>query len=263
MRAYFAVFNIRTKSLFQYRTASLAGVFTQLFWGILQVMIFRAFYAQALLFQPISLEQAVTFIWIGQGLLQMLPWNLDKEIERQIKSGDIAYELIRPIHLYNLWFTRSLALRLIPTVMRCLPIFIIGVGFFGFESPVSWYAGGAFFLSVISALLLASSITTIMIISVFWTLSGEGIQRLLPHCAVLLSGMIVPLPLFPGWAQPFLNIQPFRGIIDIPCRFYTGLIPASETPYYLGFQIAWVIIFVILGRLLMNRALKQFVIQGG
>ncbi len=263
MRAYFAIFNIRTKSLLQYRAASLAGVFTQLFWGIIQIMIFHAFYAQASRFEPISLEQAVTFIWIGQALLQLLPWSLDKEIERQVKSGDIAYELIRPIHLYSLWFTRALALRLVPTIMRCLPIFIIGGGLLGFKCPVSWYAGIAFFFSVISALLLSSSITTIIIISVFWTLSGEGMQRLLPHCAILLSGMLVPLPLFPRWAQPFLNVQPFRGIIDIPCRFYTGLIPVSETLYYLGFQLVWMVIFVMLGQLLMKKALKQFVIQGG
>ena len=105
--------------------------------------------------------------------------------------------------------------------------------------------------------------TTLVSISLFWTLSGEGIQRLLPHFAVLLSGMVVPLLLFPSWMQPFLNIQPFRGIMDIPCRLYTGVIPVSETLYYLGFQLAWICILVLIGQRLIQKAIRQFVIQGG
>lgn len=263
MKGYLAILKIRMKVLFQYRAASLAGIFTQLFWGIIQVMIFHAFYAQVSGSEPISLNQAVNFIWIGQALLQLLPWSLDKEIEGQVKSGNVAYELIRPLHLYGLWFMRSLAMRLVPTSMRCFPIFIIGGWLLGLKAPVSWEAGIAFLFSVIFALLLSTSITTVVIISLFWTLSGEGIQRLLPHCAVLFSGMVVPLPLFPSWAQPFLNVQPFRGVMDIPCRLYTGIIPTSNALYYLGFQLTWTAVFVILGRFLTKKALRQFVIQGG
>ena len=263
MKSYWAILKIRMKVLFQYRMAAFAGIFTQLFWGIIQVMIFQAFYTSVSGREPISLTQAITFIWLGQALLGVLPWTIDKEIEGQIKSGHVAYELIRPLHLYRLWFVRAFAMRFIPTVLRSLPIFVIGGVFLGLAAPVSWAAGGAFFLSVILAFFLSASITTLVIISLFWTISGEGILRLLPHTTILLAGMAVPLPLFPSWMQPFLNIQPFRGIIDIPCRLYTGIIPAGEALYYLGFQLVWAIVFIAWGHKLMKKALRQFVVQGG
>jgi len=262
MKGYLAVFKIRMKALFQYRAAAFAGIFTQLFWGIIQIMVFRAFYKQFSDLEPISLSQTITFIWIGQALLQLLPWSLDEEVEMQIKSGNVAYELVRPVQLYGLWFVRSLAIRLIPTAMRSFPIFVI-CGFLGLKLPVSLEAGGVFCLSVIFALFLSSAITTLVLISLFWTVSGEGIQRLLPHCVILFSGMIIPLPLFPSWMQPFLNIQPFRGVMDIPCRLYTGIIPASDALYYLGFQLGWAFVFFALGQLIMKKALKQFIVQGG
>lgn len=263
MNGYLAILKIRMKVLFQYRAASIAGVLTQLFWGMIQVMIFQAFYHQASVPEPLSLDQAVSFIWIGQALLQLLPWSLDKEIERQVKSGNVAYELIRPLNLYGLWLMRSLAMRLIPTLMRCAPIFILGGWLLGLKAPVSWEAAVAFLCSILFAFVLSASITTLVIISIFWTLSGEGIQRLLPHMAALFSGMVVPLPLFPSWAQPFLSLQPFRGVMDIPCRLYTGVIPTSEAFYYLGFQLVWTAVFIIGGLYLMKKALRQFVIQGG
>ncbi len=263
MNGYVAILKIRMKALFQYRAAAFAAICTQVFWGIIVTMIYRAFYAGGSSSEPISISQAVTFIWVGQALLQLIPWSIDKEIEHQIKNGNVAYELIRPIHLYGLWFARSFAMRAIPTSMRCLPIFVIGGAWFGLAAPVSWEALFVFILSAIFALLLSSAMTTVVLISLFWTLSGEGIQRLLPHFTVLFSGMIIPLPLFPSWMQPFLNIQPFRGVMDIPCRLYTGVIPASDALYYFGFQFAWTAAFVLLGMWLIRKAMKNFIIQGG
>jgi len=263
MNGCLAIFKIRMKTLLQYRAAAFAAICAQLFWGILMVMIYRAFYAEAVVAEPISLKEAITFIWLGQALLQLIPWSIDKEIEAQVKNGNVAYELIRPIHLYGIWFARSLALRAIPTLMRCIPIFVMGGWLFSLSAPVSWEAGLAFCLSVIFALLLSSAMTTIVLISLFWTVSGEGIQRLLPHFTILLSGMAVPLPLFPAWMQPFLNVQPFRGVMDIPCRLYTGVIPVADALYYFGFQLAWAAVFVLLGQWLIGKAMKNFVIQGG
>ena len=165
----------------------------------------------------------------------------------------MAYELIRPLHLYGLWFARSFAMRLAPTTLRCLPIFIIAGWFLDLSAPISWEAGIAFGFSIVLALFLGAAITTLMVISLFWTLSGEGVQRLLPHVSVLFAGIVVPLPLFPKWIQPFLNIQPFRGIMDIPSRLYTGVIPTVDAPFYLGFQLVWILLIIFFGQWLMKR----------
>lgn len=263
MKAYLAILYVRMATLFQYRGAAFAGVATQIFWAIIKTMILTAFYAQVSAEQPISLVQAIIFIWIGQALLALLPWNIDKELEAQVKNGNVSYELVRPINLYCLWYARAFAIRTVPTIMRCIPVFIIAILFFELSAPISWAASLAFGVSLIFGAFLSAAITTLIIISLFWTISGEGIQRLMPHVALLLSGLIVPLPLFPEWLQPFLNLQPLRGVIDIPSRLYTGVIPAQEAFYYLGFQLIWILILVGIGKWLMDRALRQLVIQGG
>lgn len=263
MRAYAAILRTRALTLFQYRAAAFAGLSTQIFWGILKVMVLTAFYTQANAAQPLTLEQAVTYIWLGQALLQLLPWSIDRELEALVKKGNVAYELIRPVDLYGLWFARALAMRVVPTSMRCGLVFLFAGVFFGLKAPVSWSAGGLFVLSVGGAALLASAITTIIIISLFWTLSGEGTQRLWPSVIWLFSGLGVPLPLFPDWMQPFLNLQPLRGVLDIPCRIYTGVIAVPDAGYYLCFQLVWFAVFVFVGRQMMEIAMKRVVIQGG
>lgn len=263
MTPYLAIFKARFGILFQYRAAALAGFCTQVFWGIIKVMILQAFYAQSSAAQPMTLLQGITFLWLGQALLQLLPWTIDKEIETQIKNGDVAYELVRPLDLYWSWFYKALAMRIVPTFIRFIPVLIFAIVFFDLPSPVSFEATMGFCSAIVIACLLSAAITASVIISLFWTISGEGIIRMLPHAVILLSGMVVPLPLFPDWMQPFLNIQPFRCIIDIPSRIYTGLIPSHEILFFLSFQLLWVGIFVMGGKYMMHRAIKRFVIQGG
>lgn len=263
MKAYAAIIKGRFSSLIQYRAAAIAGVGTQIFWGLIKVMILQAFYAQATTPPPISLEQAFIFIWIGQALFQLLPFSIDKEIASQVRSGHVAYELLRPIDLYWHWFLRSLAVRLIPTIIRSLPLFFFAYAIFQLPPPVSIAAGGYFTLSLVLSVILATSITTTVAISLFWTISGEGILRLIQTGSMFLSGLLVPLPLFPSWMQPFLSFQPFRGILDIPIRLYSGVIPTHDASYYLLFQAVWTAIFIVFGRWLISRALQRIVIQGG
>ena len=44
MKKYFSFFRLRFAMGLQYRIAALAGISTQFFWGLMEIMIFRAFY---------------------------------------------------------------------------------------------------------------------------------------------------------------------------------------------------------------------------
>lgn len=263
MKAYLAIFRCRFASLLQYRAAALAGISVQFFWGVLKVMILTAFYVSSTTLQPMALQDIITFIWIGQGLFLLVPWNIDKEIEAQVRNGQVVYELVRPIDLYWLWFSRSLALRVVPVLLRGVVMYPIAYWLFGLALPVSWMAACFFLIAICIAMLLASAITTAVMLTLFWTISGEGILRLLPHVTFLLSGMIVPLPLFPEFLQPVIVLQPLRGIIDIPSRLYTGMIPASQALPWIAFQAFWLVVCIVLGRWMMKKALRQFVVEGG
>lgn len=262
---YTAMLRVRCSMLLQYRTAAFAGFITQLFWGFFKVCLFTSLFAYQLpiMEHPLTLSKTVGFIWMAQMLLGLLPWNVDREIEQQIRTGQVAYELLRPVNLYALWFTRSMAMRLIPTFLRSLPfICLLLAGVIDIPSP-SW-RGLVFFLAAcLMALLLSSAITTLVSISLFWTLSGQGIQRLLPHVSSLFSGLVIPLPFYPAWMQPILALQPFRGIIDLPSRLYIGTLSPEDGPSVLLFQAVWTVALILAGVYAMRSRLRHCIIDGG
>lgn len=263
MSAYVALFKARLRMGLQYRAAALAGFGTQLFWGLIRLMIFDAFFRSSVTPQPITYSQTVDYLWLTQALLLILPMRLEGEIQQMIRTGAVAYELARPTDLYWFWFFRSWAGRTASILLRAGPLYLIAWLFFGLKAPPSWASAGAFLLSLFGASALGCALTTLMTISLLWTISGEGISRLLNILAYVFSGSVVPLPFYPPWAQRILNFLPFGGLMDTPFRLYSGHIPPQGCWAAIGQQFAWTVALILLGRWILARGLKRLVVQGG
>jgi ABC-2 type transport system permease protein len=257
--------------LLQYRAAALAGLWTQVFFGLVLIMIYEAFYQSTTAPQPMTFTQVVNYVWLGQALLAMLPWNADAEIRAMVRSGAVAYELCRPTDLYWLWYARALAWRIAPTMLRAVPMCIIaavllplvGLGEWRLASPPSTAAALAFGATLVCTLLLGCALTTLINISLLWTTSGEGAVVLLTTLVTFLSGMIVPLPLFPAWVQPIVRALPFAGLVDLPFRVFIGHIPPGAAVSVLQHQVLWTIGLVLVGRWLLSHGVRRVVVQGG
>ena len=263
MRGDLALLRARFAVLLQYRAAAIAGVGTQLFWGFIRIMILTAFYRSSTAPQPIGLADVVTYIWLGQALIMLLPWRPDPEMEAMVRTGDVAYELLRPVDLYRYWFVRCLAFRTAPTLLRCGPILLLAIPFFGLRPPASVAAGAAFVLSLVGAIALAAALTTRVTIFQTWTITGRGAYLLMSAFTWVFSGMLLPLQLFPDWAAPVVAVLPFRGLMDTPFRLWMGHMPIAGAPAALLHQVVWVALLVLLGRALMARARHRLVVQGG
>lgn len=251
--------------LLQYRVPAIAGIFTQFFFGFVRIMVFWSFYSSVNTAQPMSLTQTVTYIWITQALFRLLPWDGDSEVQEIIRTGNLAYELVRPLDLYSLWLFRALAQRLAPTFLRSIPLILIATllpSGYSVRLP-SLTAFISFIPTLALAFVLSATTTVLMNIFTLWTISGDGINRTIPALVLVFSGSLVPIPLLPDWVQIILKYMPFPGLLDTPVRFYTGNLSISELPSYLAIQLFWIFVLILLGRLLLRIKLKSIVVQGG
>lgn len=48
-------------------------------------------------------------------------WFFEMDIFESIEKGTIAYELCRPLDIYNMWFARNMATRLSKALLRSVP----------------------------------------------------------------------------------------------------------------------------------------------
>jgi ABC-type uncharacterized transport system permease subunit len=71
-----------------------------------------------------------------------------------IKNGDFAYEMLRPLDLYNYWYFKILAQRIAGTVLRAVPIILTAAVIlpenYSLQGPASFSAFMFFLISFIS-----------------------------------------------------------------------------------------------------------------
>ncbi|TCL63355.1 ABC-2 type transport system permease protein [Hydrogenispora ethanolica] len=267
MKAYLAVLKLRLINGLQYRTAALAGIATQFFWGFLFIMIYEAFYSQNPAAPAITLRQLVSYIWLQQAFLAFIMiWFRDQELLNLITSGNVAYELCRPAGIYGLWFSKLLAQRLAAALLRCFPILIAASLLpqpYRLIPPPDPAALGLFVIALILGLLVLVALSMFMYLSVFVTMSPAGSLMVFSTVGEFLAGMVIPLPLMPERLQRLVYLLPFRLTADLPFRIYSGNIPVGEAWRGIGIQLVWLAALVILGRWALGKVLRKVVIQGG
>ena len=271
LRGYAALASARLRAMLQYRAAALAALATQLFWGLLKLMILDGFYQSAPEASDFTTVHLVSYVWLGQALFGLFPMHADPIASDRIRSGAVAYELLRPLDLYANWAVSVIGWRVGRTALRAVPLVafavvvlpLLGLPEWALGPPAGAAAALGFAAGIALAVLAGAAITLLGQTIMLWTLSSTGWNALLPMAAWVCSGMIVPLPYLPDWARAVLELLPFAGLIDTPFRIYSGHLAGAEALRALAVQAAWVVALVAGGHRLLARGLRKVVIQGG
>lgn len=250
----------------QYKAAAISGLCTQIFWGILYCLLYEAFYSHANI-DSISFKEIICYVWLMQAFFSLIYIRVnDAEILEKIKSGTVAYELCRPYSLYFWWYVKLLSKKYAAVALRCLPVLVISVLLpkpYRLILPISLEAFILFIISLILGSFVVVGICMIIHSITFFTLESKGITSIVCSIGELLSGFAIPVPLLPTILISITKYMPFRLIGDASFRIYSGNIGIIEAKEIIILQIVWIVVLIVIGNLLIKKALKKVCIQGG
>lgn len=251
MKKYLTFFRLRFATGVQYRMASIMALTTQLIWGLMECLAFRAI-AQASGGQmKMEYQAIVSYIWLKEAFLALFnTWAADNELFTMIRNGDIAYELCRPVSVYSMWFARITGGRCSEALLRCVPVLCCA-----FLMPSSYRMGlpvsvGAFFLFLLTMLLgMGVTIAFCMVVYMlcFFTIAPQGWRMVLTGAVDLLSGNLIPLPFFPQRYLRLAELLPFAYMQNVPFRIYCGDLTGEAVLPMIGKQIFWLLTLILAG----------------
>ena len=263
MKAYLSVFRMRLRMETQYRGAVLGGVACQVFFGLILVAVYRALYAGKP--QSMPLSHITTYVWLQQAFFRMLLAS-DADLADKIRTGGIAYDLCRPMHLYGFYYTRIMAQKLMGSLLRALPMLIFAALLpegWGICRPASVPALAAALAALLPGLCCVCAMENITMAFTMRTLDPRGFQAMLNLLMMILSGNILPLTLFPDSWQRVITLLPYAQMLDAPIRLYTGEYTLPQAPAVLLLQCGWTVLLAAAGMLLWKRNQDRLIIQGG
>jgi len=215
-----------------------------------------------------SIEELAAYTWLQQAFLALFGiwYSSDVDIFKMITEGGLAYELCRPVNLYNMWFANSLADRLSKAVLRSLIIITISLLIpkpYGLRLPADVLAAVCFLITSCLSLIVTVAFALIIYITAFYTYSPTGVKMMAVSVVEFLSGSIIPIPFMPDGVRQFIELLPFASMQNVPLRVYSGNISGKEILLRAGIQLFWAVALILIGKLMTNNAIKRVVVQGG
>lgn len=206
-----------------------------------------------------SLRQIMWYLIVTESIVIAGP-SLCTRIEEEIKSGDVAYKLIRPVSyvvIHYVEYMSECALRFVINLLLGTAVGLLLVGPPIVGPGLLWLpvmAVGGFTVHFMLGMLLA--------LSAFWVEETRGLEFVYNKILFTVGAMLMPLELFPEVLQQISRWLPFQTIVYFPARTAVAFDP-GELPRMLAVQWIWVLAIGLAVRAVHAKGVKKLNVNGG
>jgi ABC-2 type transport system permease protein len=264
LRAYVELAKAEFRRYSSYRLAVLAGVFTNSVFGFIRVsMLSSAILTAGGNLADYSTKEVSTYVWLGQAFFAPVALVMWTEVADRVKTGEIAVDLSRPVDLQLGWWLRDLGRAAFVLPARGLPPLLVGAATVGLALPASWTAVPLGVLSLAVGISISFALRFMINLIAFWTVDVRGFVGLYFVLIGPLCGLFVPVHMFPAGLRAVLNATPFPSMFQAPIDVMSGRVLGADALRVIEVQLLWLVVLLLLGRVVMWRATRRLVVQGG
>jgi len=184
------------------------------------------------------------------------------EFEHYIREGDLAANLLRPIHPIHMDITDNLTYKVLSLTV-VIPAVIIMAIFFKPTWNLSFWSVAAFAPALVLAFVLRFLLEWTLALSAFWTTRTRSVNQLYFTIFMFFSGRLAPLALFPPALVVVANILPFRWTLSFPIELFLGKLSPQEALWGMAIQLGWILAALLLLRVVWRSAIRRFSAVGG
>jgi ABC-2 type transport system permease protein len=205
-------------------------------------------------------RELIWYLAVTEWIVLSLPL-VHFQIEEEIRSGDIAYRLARPVSYAAAKFWEAAG----ETALRLLSLGVAGVA-------LAWLCAGgppadprglllALPLGIVAAAVMLAFHATIGL-AAFWLQDCSPLYWMWQKASFVLGGLFLPLEIYPAWLQQIALWTPFSAVMYGPGRMAFGLDPGLALWTVLKL-VVWGAVAASLLVFTYRRALRVLDINGG
>ncbi len=263
MQKYFAIIKAGFDQQLTYRMAMIAGLVTNIFFGILRISVMVALYGDKTMVNGMSLDKALSFICLSQGLISFMELFGSYELMRSVYDGSITNELIHPYSLFNFYLFKEIGKSMVNLLGRSILLFVLLSLLFAIFIPSQLITWLFFVISILIGWFISYCWRFLVNLAAFWSPDARGWGRLLFGLSQLCCGFFIPLRLLPDWFSKIVNYTPFPAMLNIPMEIFLQITPNQEIPMQILSQVLWAGVLFLLVQIVYSLGYKRLIILGG
>ncbi len=262
MRLFWEIVRRSFRRHLTYRTAALAGLVTNIFFGLVRAAVLVALYGDRTEVAGLDLQGVVTYTGLTQAVIVYLSIFGWYDLMNAVHQGDVGADLLKPMRLFTFWLAQDLGRALVGLALRGLTIMLVYALLFDIAYPRGWQ-WGALVVTLALSWLLSFAYRFLVNLAAFWSPDARGIGRFAFVVVMFFSGFLMPLRFFPDWVQRVAYLTPFPHMLNTVVEIYLGVVTGPALLQALLAQALWTAGLVVLCQLVLARATRRLVILGG
>lgn len=263
MRLFWHIVRLSVQQQLTYRMAILAGLVTNLFFGLLRAYVLVALYQGRGEVNDLTLRGAITYVAFSQGMIAFLSIFGSYDVMQSVYTGSIGADLLKPMPLFRLWMARDLGRSLVNLVGRGVLLLLLFVPFFAIQLPTRPEQWLGMLLAMGLGWLVSYAWRFLANLTAFWSPDARGIGRIAFTFSQFFSGFLMPLRLYPDWFQQLCALTPFPALFNTSVEAYLGLLSGPQLGLALLNQVVWFLVLAALAQGLLTVGIRRLVVQGG
>jgi ABC-2 type transport system permease protein len=263
MTLFFHLVSLSFQRQLTYRTANLAGLATNLFFGLLRAAVLAALYGTQAVVSGISLMGAITYTGLSQATIAFLSLFGWYDLMNTVYKGDIAADLLKPYDYFTFWLAQDMGRAVASLLLRGVTLMALYSLFYHISLPAHPEQWLALIAALFLAILDSFAWRFLVNLAAFWTPNALGIGRFAFALGWLFSGFIMPLRFFPNWFIQLADFTPFPSMVNTVVEVYLGVITGVDLLHALLVQLGWFVILFAIGQAVLRAGVRTLVIQGG
>lgn len=250
-------------NMLAFRLRYYTGVINYLINVTVYYFIWRAIYSADPAFAGFSFSQMVTYVAVGWIIRSMYFNNIDTEMAGDILEGKITMALLKPVGVQMTYVARAIGESVFRLILLAAPAAAVIALIFPVLPPASPAHFAAFFVSLAGSVLLVAGLNFIVGSFAVRLTSILGLLRAKFWMQDLLSGVLVPVTLFPSPLRELSGWLPFEHIGFTPLMIYLGKISWGQIGRALALELAWIAALLWFGRWFWAAMSRKITIHGG
>ncbi len=182
--------------------------------------------------------------------------------ERRIKDGQLASELVRPLHPIHQDVSFFAGWKFV-VILLWLPIAAILILLFKPTLNPTLLQIAVFFFALWGAYMVRMMLYIWLGMITFWTTRVSAIFELTFALELILGGRLVPMTLMPEWVQRIAFYLPFQWTFFFPINALVGSSNPTDLFLGLGVQLLWIVIGAIIVNIVWHFGIRRFSSVGG
>ncbi len=247
-----------------FRLRYYTGIVTYMINVTVYYFIWKALYAADANFAAgFNFGEMVTYVAVGWVIRSVYFNNIDQNMASEILEGGISLSLLKPVSVQTMQIGRSLGEAVFRLVLLTIPAGLVISLVFPVQGPASTVHFAAFLASLVGSIVLTGALNFIVGTCAVRMKSILGLLRAKYYIQELLSGLLIPMTMFPPALETALAYLPFQHIAYTPLLIYLGKLNGPEIAQALAVQYLWTIALLAFGAWFWKVMVRSITIHGG